>query len=207
MEQNIKYQILHGLTVMPPWCHLSSLATLTGIEITELDAHTDDLIMDGTVVTKVVGDSVKIKITPEGKASLGKLINAKDIQENPFDFRWEALTGCNDLGKQSTMDRAALPTSRRMKSLTNWVEDDYIRAIDYRASLRKVAAEYGLSDQEAAIHAEGPSKYGWIKKCTWCGQMGMHQYVSKKKGTLRECCKSCLQKKNRERARRKRGRN
>lgn len=49
--------------------------------------------------------------TPEGiKAYDVATLRTEFISDAEDRFRYEALTGCNDLGKQSTIERAALPS-------------------------------------------------------------------------------------------------
>jgi len=98
-------------------------------------------------------------------------------------FRDEALTGCDDRGKQSSLSKVALPEIGHHHGNANKPENKMIRHCLIMDKIRKLAIKYGQTiDKTTSEIVEGV-----IHQCNQCGQYKRHHKDNSKNGWQSAC--------------------
>jgi hypothetical protein len=135
--------------------------------------------------------------TRKGRKAIQNMRAAKyQTGATDLEFKREALTGMDAMGDQSTLDRAALPSSGHSGHMDP--EEAAIKAHGWIDLIRKIATNLGLSGKETC---EG-LKSGRIRKCKGIDGVSphwgvFHRHNSKRGQRWQALCVECRKKQRR----------
>lgn len=107
-----------------------------------------------------------------------------------IQFRNEALTNCDNRGKQSNLDRAALPSNQKISRSRNSEESRQVKRCSDSEHINKIANDNNV----IAVDVIEMLISGEIRECRKCGIMKRHHAANGKNGKrwqskCIECCK------------------
>ena len=107
-------------------------------------------------------------ITSEGRSAFSDECGNVSLQTRKTDlqFRNEVLTGCNDSGKQTEIQDAALPRDQDANRATNRVENATVKVCAGVERIRAVASYYDVSPDVSADWCST----GEVHRCSGCGK-------------------------------------
>lgn len=146
------------------------------------------LLLRGRSCATVVAGNVSI--TEEGRELYEIESKNSTLDTSELDFRWEALTGTDLRGKQSKIDRAALPAPKYVRN-RNAEEDAAVEACSNVERIELIAKKLGLELEETVSKLE-TGEIHWCRGRDGAGHWGVFLRHRAPGHTWQHICKKCM---------------
>jgi len=132
-----------------------------------------------------------VSITEEGREhyEIESKNSTLDTGKSELDFRWEALTGTDLRGKQSKIDRAALPAPKYVRN-RNAEEDAVIESCSNVERIERISAQFGLEIEDTVSKLE-TGEIHWCHGFEGSGHWGIFGRHNVSGHTWKHICKKC----------------